>query len=208
VTVAGLVLAAGAGRRFGGPKAVVELDGERLVDRAVRIVRDGGCEPVVVVTGAAHLEVLDALVVDNPQWTTGMGSSLRSGLAALPEQVTAAVIVLVDTPWLGSEAVRRLVRSHHTGAQLAVATYSGERGHPVLLARPHWVGAGIAATGDTGARGYLASRPDDVVEVDCTGTGDPRDVDDPADLAGTIQRWSRRSRPERWSSSPRTESPP
>jgi CTP:molybdopterin cytidylyltransferase MocA len=181
VTVAGLVLAAGAGRRFGGPKALVELDGERLVDRAVRVVRDGGCEPVVVIAGATPLDVPDVLVVDNPQWATGMGSSLRTGLAAVPESPTAAVIVLVDTPWLGSESVRRLVRAHQAGTDLAVATYEGKRGHPVLLGRMHWASAAAMAVGDSGARAYLAGR-DDVVEIDCTGTGDSRDVDDPADL--------------------------
>jgi CTP:molybdopterin cytidylyltransferase MocA len=182
VTVAGLVLAAGEGRRFGGPKALVELDGERLVDRAVKVIREGGCEPAVVVAGAAALDVPDAaLVVDNPQWATGMGSSLRTGFAALPERATAAVIMLVDTPWLGPQAVRRLVRAHIAGAEVAVATYAGERGHPVLIGRKHWAGVAETAIGDMGARGYLANHPD-VVEVDCTGTGDPRDVDEPADL--------------------------
>ena len=182
MTVAGLVLAAGAGRRFGGPKALVEFGGERLVDRAVRVVSAGGCAPVVVVAGAAPLDVPGALVVDNPDWATGMGSSLRTGLAALCGPATAALIILVDTPGLGPDAVRRLVHAHHAGAELAVATYGGERGHPVLLGRSHWAAAAASAVGDRGARWYLASRRDAVVEVDCTGTGDPRDVDDPADL--------------------------
>jgi CTP:molybdopterin cytidylyltransferase MocA len=182
VSVAALVLAAGEGRRFGGPKALVELDGERLVDRAVRVVREGGCDPVVVVAGAAVLDVPHALVVGNPQWATGMGSSLRMGLASLPDRATAAVIVLVDTPWLGPQAVRRLVQAYIAGADVAVATYAGERGHPVLFGRWHWAGAAAAAVGDAGARAYLASHTEDVVEIDCTGTGDPRDVDEPADL--------------------------
>jgi CTP:molybdopterin cytidylyltransferase MocA len=182
VTVAGLVLAAGEGRRFGEPKALVEVAGERLVDRAVRLVGDGGCEPIVVVIGAARVDVPGVVVVDNPDWRTGMGSSLRAGLAALPATVSAAVVVLVDTPWVGLEAVRRLVAAHRQGSQLAVATYAGERGHPVLIGRPHWAGVAAAAVGDAGARGYLASRPDDVVEIDCTGTGDPRDIDNPSQL--------------------------
>lgn len=181
MTVAGLVLAAGEGRRFGGPKALVELGGERLVDRAVWVVRDGGCEPVVVVAGAAALDVPDAIVVDNPLWATGMGSSLRTGLAALPAGVDAAVIVLVDTPWIRPEAVRLLIAVHGRGAELAVATYAGERGHPVLVGRKHWLGVAETAVGDIGARDYLANHPD-VVEVDCTATGIPADVDDPADL--------------------------
>jgi CTP:molybdopterin cytidylyltransferase MocA len=182
MTVAGLVLAAGEGRRFGAPKALVELDGERLVDRAVRVICEGGCEPVVVVAGAAALELPDAAcVVDNPGWATGMGSSLRMGFAALPERVEAVVVVPVDTPWIGPEAVRLLIAVHGRGAELAVATYAGARGHPVLIGRKHWAGVAETAIGDMGARGYLANHPD-VVEVDCTGTGDPRDVDEPADL--------------------------
>jgi CTP:molybdopterin cytidylyltransferase MocA len=184
VTVAGVVLAAGEGRRFGGPKAVAHVAGERLVDRAVRVAREGGCDPVVVVAGAAPLEVAGAEVVDNPDWASGMASSLRAGLAALPAAADAALILLVDTPWLGPGSVRRLLAAHRSGARLAVATYDGERGHPVLLGRDHWAGVAASAQGDNGARAYLASRPDEVIEVDCTGTGVPTDVDLPTDRVG------------------------
>lgn len=179
--VAGIVLAAGEGRRFGRPKAIVELDGERLVDRAVRLAASGGCHPVFVVSGAVALDVRGAFVVPNPQWRTGMGSSLRAGLDALPESVSAVVVVLVDTPWLGADAVRRLISAHARGALLAVATYDGQPGHPVLLGRPHWDAIRAHASGDMGARAYLRGRSD-VHEVDCTGTGDPSDIDTPADL--------------------------
>lgn len=176
MTVAGLVLAAGAGRRFGGPKALAVFEGERLVDRAVRVAVAGGCRPVVVVSGAAPLEVPGATVVHNPDWPSGMASSLKSGLAALPAAVSAAVVVLVDTPRLEPAAIGRVIAAHRTGVQLAVATYSGERAHPVLLGRAHWPGIMRTAQGDVGARGYLAGR-DDVAEIDCTGLGDPADID-------------------------------
>ncbi len=182
--VAGLVLAAGAGRRFGGPKALVELDGERLVDRAARVLAAGGADPVVVVLGAAVVDVpgADAVVV-NPDWASGMGSSLRAGLAAPAlAGCTAVVVVLVDTPGIRATAVRRLVDAHAGGADLAVATYGAERGHPVLLGREHWAGALAAAVGDRGARDYLAAHADEVVEVACDG--DARDADTPAELAG------------------------
>jgi CTP:molybdopterin cytidylyltransferase MocA len=182
VTVAAVVLAAGEGRRFGGPKAVAVLAGERLVDRAARLAREGGCDPVVVVAGAVALEVRGADVVDNPDWASGMGSSLRAGLAVLPAAAGAAIVLLVDTPWIGPEAIRRLLAAHHSGARLAVATYAGKRGHPVLLDRAHWPGIAGSALGDSGARTFLEGRPDEVVEVDCTGTGSPTDVDVPADL--------------------------
>jgi CTP:molybdopterin cytidylyltransferase MocA len=182
MTLAGLVLAAGAGRRFGGPKALAQIGGERLVDRAVTLLRSGGCSHVVAVSGAARFEVDGATVVHNPRWASGMGSSLRVGLAALPADATGVLVVLVDTPWLAPEAVRRLVAVHAGGAGLAVATYDGQRGHPVLLGREHWAAIAATAHGDAGARGFLAGRTD-VVEVDCTGLGDPADVDTPDGLS-------------------------
>lgn len=178
-TVAGLVLAAGAGRRFGGPKALVMFDGERLVDRAVRLLHEGGCAPVYVVAGAAHLGgVHHAVVVTNPEWGSGMGSSLRAGLKAAVG-AGAVVILPVDTPWIGAESVRRLIAARGDGATVAVATYGGKRGHPVLIGSTHWAAAAAAAVGDTGARAFLAAHPDLVTEVPCDGTGRPDDVDTP-----------------------------
>ncbi len=137
MTVAGLVLAAGEGRRFGGPKAVALLAGERLVDRAVRTLTEAGCSPVVVVSGAVDLEVPGARVVANPLWRTGMGSSLRAGLADLAgsgepgdAEVEAAVVFLVDTPWLTADAVRRLVElgSAAAGSDRDVRRATGSSG--------------------------------------------------------------------------------
>src|SRR5690606_12431820 len=148
-----------------------------------RTVAGGGCAPVVVVSGAVPLDVPGAAVVHNPHWSSGMGSSLRVGLAALPDHVSAAVVLLVDLPWLGVEAVRRVIAAHREGWTLAVATYGGRRGHPVLLGRQHWYGIRGLAHGDIGAKAYLAKHPEDVIEVDCTGTGDPADADVPEALS-------------------------
>lgn len=190
MTVAGLVLAAGEGRRFGGPKAVATLDGERLVDRAVRTLTDAGCTPVVVVSGAVDLAVPGARVVANLLWRSGIGSSLRAGLADLAVsrdmgggEVDAAVVFLVDTPWLTVGAVRRLVELG-SAAPAAIATYDGRRGHPVLLSATVWSAVAELAVGDTAARAWLRANPGSVAEVDCTGLGSPRDVDRPEDLAG------------------------
>ncbi|MGW1737969.1 nucleotidyltransferase family protein [Nocardia sp. NPDC001965] len=174
---AGLVLAAGAGRRFGKPKADVLFEGERLVDRAVRMLRDGGCARVIVVYGAVELRVPGATVVHNRRWATGMGSSLTTGLAAVHE--SAAVVVPVDMPWLGAEAVRRL---RGCGARLAIATYDGRPGHPVLLGAEHFPAVAATAIGDIGARKFLAANPELVQRVPCDGTGSPEDVDTPQDL--------------------------
>lgn len=168
---AGLVLAAGEGRRFGGPKAPYVLDGERLVDRAVGVLHAGGCDRVVVVLGAWVGEVPDADVVINPGWADGMGSSLRCGLAALAD-ADRAVLTLVDLPGLTAAAVRRVRES---SGDLVQAGYGGRRGHPVILGREHWDGVAELAVGDRGARDYLRTHPPVLVEVGDLATGDDLD---------------------------------
>jgi len=172
---AGLVLAAGAGRRFGGPKAPVVIDGERLVDRAVRVLSEAGCNPVVVVLGAWQGEVAHAETLVNPDWPTGMGSSLRVGLSHLVSraEVDRAIVTLVDLPGLTGAAVRRLMSCP---APLAAATYQGERGHPVLVAREHWGPLIATVTGDSGARAYLSAHEVAGVEVGDIASGDDLDV--------------------------------
>jgi len=191
--VAGLVLAAGGGSRYGSPKALVRLRGRLLVERAAELLAAGGCDPVVVVLGAAADQVLAAArlprtgvrTVVNPDWPTGMGSSLRVGLAAVPAEAEAVVVTLVDTPGLGPESVRRLVAAGGPDGA-AQATYEGRRGHPVLLGRTVITEVAAAATGDRGAGPWLAAHPERVRLVPCDGTGDPRDVDVPDDLAAVV----------------------
>jgi CTP:molybdopterin cytidylyltransferase MocA len=181
---AAVVLAAGGGRRYGMPKALVEYEGSLLVERAVRTAGEV-CDPVLVVLGARAVDVwrqadLDgATVLANRDWETGMASSLRTGLDGLrgwPARVDAALLLLVDMPGMTAEALRE-VAGHASPDALAVATYDGVRGHPVLIGREHWAGVVGTASGDEGARRYLASH--DVVEVDCTGLADPTDLDVP-----------------------------
>jgi CTP:molybdopterin cytidylyltransferase MocA len=183
-TVAGLVLAAGGGRRYGMPKALVEYGGSLLVERAVRTAR-AVCDPVLVVLGARAFDVWQAAdltgatVLANRDWETGMASSLRTGLDGLrgwPGRVDAALVTLVDMPGM-TPAALAAVAAHAAPDALAVATYDGVRGHPVLLGRDHWAGVAATATGDEGARGYLAAHA--VTEVDCTGLADPVDLDVP-----------------------------
>ncbi|MEQ4208104.1 nucleotidyltransferase family protein [Actinopolymorpha sp. B9G3] len=188
--VAGLLLAAGEGARFGRPKALVEFGGQLLVERGLRLLTAGGCAPVHVVLGAAYDEILatadlaDATtVVRNDAWPTGLGSSLRAGLASMPPDVGAVVIALVDQPLVTATAVERLRAAYAAGAVAAVATYGEHPRHPVLLARAVWKDIAELATGDAGARGFLRSRPDLVTKVPCDDVGSAADIDTPDDLA-------------------------
>lgn len=164
MTDVGLVLAAGQGRRLGGPKAPHVVAGERLVDRAVRVLLEAGCEPVLVVLGAWLGEVPGATVVVHDGWAGGLGSSLRAGLVAAAEVEGAdrVVVVPVDLPGLTASAVSRVLANP---GRLLAAGYDGRRGHPVVLGREHWAGVEATATGDSGARAYLTAREVDLVEV-------------------------------------------
>ena len=182
--VAAVVLAAGGGRRYGMPKALVEYEGSLLVERAVRTAR-AVCDPVLVVLGARAVEVWrqadlgGSAVLANKDWETGMASSLRTGLDGLrgwPGRIDAALLLLVDMPGMTPQALER-VAAHASPDALAVATYDGVRAHPVLIGRDHWAGVIETATGDEGARRYLAEHG--ATEIDCTGLADPADLDVP-----------------------------
>jgi CTP:molybdopterin cytidylyltransferase MocA len=198
--VAGLVLAAGAGRRMGTPKALlVDTDGPRLVTTVEALV-EAGCDPVSVVLGAASEEAHALLgarpvrVVQATDWAEGMGASLRSGLRALAADRTAAaaeavLVTLVDLPDVGAPVMRRVLDAWAAeGARpdaLVRATYAGRPGHPVLLGRDHWEPLVASLAGDTGAQPYLRSRK--VHEVSCEDLATGRDVDRPADLRGEAE---------------------
>jgi CTP:molybdopterin cytidylyltransferase MocA len=212
--VAGVLLAAGEGSRLGRPKALVELDGVTFAQRGVDLLRAGGADPILVVTGAAPVQLSGTYPVHNPDWRTGMGSSLRAALQALsrdtaeraepttPAQdadamavepgeqplVGAVVVALADQPFVGAEAVARLIAAYRAGATVAVAAYDGRPRNPVLLAREHWPEVTAMATGDQGARAFLRARPDLVTIVECADTGLPDDIDTPADLERAIGR--------------------
>jgi len=185
VKVAGLLLAAGDGSRLGRPKALVEFRGMTLAARGAATLADGGADPVLVVTGAAPVRLDGATTVHNPLWATGMGSSLKAGLAALTSHdgITAVVVSLADQPLISAEAVRRLIRAHQAGAAVVIATYDGKPRNPVLLAREHWDQVAAMADGDAGARPFLRAHQELVTLVECAGTGSPDDIDTPADLS-------------------------
>jgi CTP:molybdopterin cytidylyltransferase MocA len=191
VDTCGVLLAAGGGRRMGQPKAALVLDGQTLLDRGLQTLADAGCTPLYAVVGASKPEAsraatsLDAEFVTNPDWETGMASSLRAGLAAASGQ--AAVVALVDQPGITAEAVRRLREAHRPGFAV-VATFNGELRTPVLFDRSLWAEVGDAVTGDAGARHWLRRNPARVIPVACDDVADPTDLDLPEDLT----RWERK----------------
>ncbi|MER7111725.1 nucleotidyltransferase family protein [Streptomyces sp. NPDC000229] len=190
--IAGLLLAAGGGRRLGGrPKALLEHRGRPLVEHAVGVLRAGGCEVVHVVLGAAADSVREraslpgCVLIDNPDWQEGMGSSLRAGLASLASAggADAAVVSLVDQPGIGPEAVRRVTAAYRSRDALAAAAYDGKRGHPVLIGAERWADVGLSAEGDRGARAYLKEHEPSIVLVECGDVAEAYDIDTVDDLA-------------------------
>lgn len=188
---AGLVLAAGQGRRMGGPqKLLLPYQGVALVRRAAEALLGAGLSPVVVVVGADAEAVEGELrgprlqVIRNPRHAEGMGTSVAAGVAALGSGVGAVAVALGDMPRLRADTVRALHRAFlATGRGIAVPLWEGRRGHPVLFDltryRPHLLGL----TGDEGARSVLQSCPDDVLEVPVDDPGVVLDVDTPEDFS-------------------------
>ncbi|NED11000.1 nucleotidyltransferase family protein [Streptomyces sp. SID9124] len=189
--IAGLLLAAGGGRRLGGrPKALLEHRGRPLVEHAVRTLREGGCDPVHVVLGAAADEVraradlAGCTVSVNPEWAEGMGSSLRAGLGALADTgADAALVLLVDQPGIDARAVARILAAYRDRASLVAASYTGERGHPVLFGADRWADVAAGAVGDQGARAYLREHRAELRLVECGDVAQAYDIDTPADLS-------------------------
>ena len=191
MTAAALILAAGAGRRLGRPKALVELGGRTLLQRAADLAAAAGCGPVVAVLRpgvppAAVPVGVEAVV--NPDPDAGMSGSLRLGLlrliAAAPAEVDTAVVLLVDMPATDPRAVARVAAALGPGAPLTSADYGGRRAHPVGFHRSRWaeVAAALAGAGDQGARGYLAAHAEQLRLVDCADLPEPSDIDTAAQL--------------------------
>ena len=187
----GIVLAAGAGRRMGQPKALVADDAGPWLERAARHLLKAGCRRVLAVLGASAADAARLLPDDPrvsavvaPEWTEGVGASLRAGLEAAATVTddagnppSAALVTLVDLPWIEAEAFARVAGAGAAPTELRRAVYAGRPGHPVLIGREHWAPLRVSLAGDTGAGPYLAAHG--ALGVDCSGLGGDRDQDEP-----------------------------
>jgi CTP:molybdopterin cytidylyltransferase MocA len=191
--IAVAILAAGRGVRFGGdvPKPLLPFAGAPLVTYALAAATGSGLHPVLCVV--SDNRVAAALpsgveVVRNDAPEQGIASSLHAAVRVLAPRadVDAVVVGLADQPLVGTDAYRRVAAACDAGARLAVATYAGVRGNPVLIARALWSEA-LELAGDEGARVLL--RRHGAAEVPCDGTGEPTDVDTPEDLAALESTW-------------------
>lgn len=181
MSVCGIVLAAGAGTRYGGPKALARTaSGEPWVARAVAALRDGGCDPLLVALGAGAPEARalvprGATPIVVADWAEGIAATVRASLAAAAgTDAVAAVLVPVDTPDMPAAVVRRLAADAYD-AVLRRAVYDGAPGHPVVVGRRHWEDLAAALEGDRGAAAYLAAH--DAERIACADLWDGADVD-------------------------------
>lgn len=186
-----VILAAGASRRMGSPKQLIEIDGRPLLVRAIEAALAAPVWPVVVVLGANAVAIrpvighLPVLVIENPAWSEGMASSIREGVTTLRQfsrTLDAAVLALCDQPGFSAATVESLLVAHRaTGRGIVAARYSGRLGAPALFAREHFA-ALTALTGEEGARDLLNADPARVAAVELPELA--RDLDTPADLEG------------------------
>lgn len=184
--VACLVLAAGAGRRFGasGPKQLAPLAGKPLLEHVLAQASASAVDRVVVVLGARADAIIDQLDLHGAEpvvcssWREGMSAPLKEGIAAVADRA-AAVVLLGDQPLITTAAIDRVLAARRAGTDATRASYGGHPGHPVALERRIFAGVGTLR-GDAGARSLLAAGQ--VAAVPCDDVADPLDVDTPADL--------------------------
>lgn len=186
-----IVLAAGRSSRMGPRNKLLELlEGRPIVRRVVETALASRCRPVVVVTGhqsdavEAALSGLDVTIVSNPVFAAGMSTSLKAGLAALPDRLDGAIVALGDMPEIGPAHLDRMIAAFEPkeGRSIIVPVYQGRRGNPVLWGAELFA-AMDAQTGDVGARQVIADNADSVVELDLQTAAVLVDVDTPEALA-------------------------
>lgn len=177
--ITGIVLAAGAGRRLGRPKADVLVGGRRLVDRAVTTLLAGGCSEVLAVLRPEQQPAAGARTVVNPEPDQGMGSSLRCALAEAADS-RACVVLLADLVGVRPDEVAAVLARHRAGADLVAVRRAGQRSHPVLVGRRWFAELAASAVGDRGGREFFDRHAGDTSFLDYPDA--LVDIDTPEDL--------------------------
>jgi molybdenum cofactor cytidylyltransferase len=193
-----LILAGGAGRRFGGggdgAKLLADLGGAPVIRRVAERVLSVGFAEVVVVTGAEDANIrralagADVFVSHAPDWAEGMAASLRAGITALPPQAEGVCIFLGDMPLAPAALCGALVEEAQASGYAARPRCNGRPGHPVAFARAAFPDL-MALKGDEGAAALLKAHPERVVYCDTADRGVLIDVDTPADLDAAVAAW-------------------
>lgn len=188
--IAAVVMAAGRSTRMGAQnKLLAEIDGKAMVRRAAETALASQADPVILVTGHEHAAVETAVeglplhIVHNPDYRTGLSSSLRAALAALPEESGGVLICLADMPRIDAAVLDRLIEAFDPleGRAICLPTWRGKRGNPVLFAR-HFVPEMAEVSGDVGARAVISDYPEAVHEVAMDDDAVLRDIDTPEAL--------------------------
>jgi molybdenum cofactor cytidylyltransferase len=188
--IAGVVMAAGASQRMGRPKQLLHWQGQPLITHSAQAALGAGLDPVVVVIGhraeeaGAALQTLAVTIVENPAWPEGMSTSMRAGLSALPADVDAAILLLVDQPRLTSQHLQAMSDAYQaSGKPIVVSAFRGQRSSPALFDRALF-GQLMRVTGDVGGRAVVDANPGLVETVEAADELTLFDVD-------TLEDWQR-----------------
>jgi molybdenum cofactor cytidylyltransferase len=181
--VGGIILAAGVGRRMGTTKQLLPFRGKPLLQWSIDAARSAGLSPVIIVLGhqreriRAEIDCRETRLVENPEYEQGQSSSLRIGMAALPDDCPAVVCLLGDQPLVGPEVIRQLVAAYRqSGAPIVIPTCRGRRGNPVLLERSLFPSL-MNLSGDTGGRALFADHESVIEQVETNDEAIRFDVD-------------------------------
>ncbi len=196
----GLILAAGAARRMGRPKALLEIEGQRFLDRAVEVLRAGGCRAVYVVAADvpevhAAIVAAGAVVVLNDEPGSEQLDSVKCGLRALPDDSAAVAILPVDCPLVAPTTVQALAEAAaHTTLPVVLPMYNGVGGHPVVLRRPFYDTV-LHASHPEGLSGIIIAHGHTVELMNVTDPGILVDIDTPQDYDAFIGTRRRKDDP-------------
>lgn len=189
-----LILAGGAGRRFGGGKLLADLGGAPVIRRVAERVCAAEFAEVIAITGSQGAAISGALagadvfVSEAPDWAEGMAASLRTGIAALSPQAAGVCVFLGDMPLAPVGLCPALVAAAQRAGYAARPRVAGQPGHPVAFTRAAFADL-LALQGDQGATALLKARPEAVAYVDTADTGALLDIDTPDDLARAVAAW-------------------